>query len=217
MRKRFRTIRGQGKGELTERKSRFIGHAKRIDTEESAGQFINEVRNEHRDANHNAFAYICGDRGEQRRFSDDGEPSGTAGKPVLQMIQKEELRDIVVVVTRYFGGIRLGTGGLVRAYTRAASAAVSDAGIISMGLFFRIRIRVQYPLLGSTRHLLEESEKITITKINYSDIVEFTVMCPFEDREWLKERMTDISSGNAGFMIEGQEFMEMPGNEKERK
>lgn len=116
----YRTIYEYGCDEFTEERSRFIGYAKPINSEEEAVEFVDEIKKKHKDATHNVWAYTVGPTMNIQRYSDDGEPQGTAGIPALEVIKKEDLRDVVVVITRYFGGIKLGAGGLVRAYTRGA-------------------------------------------------------------------------------------------------
>ena len=139
----YRTILNEASDEFIERKSRFIGYIKPVTTQEDAVSFINEIKSKHWDATHNVYAYILRD-GQIRRYSDDGEPQGTAGIPVLDVLQKEGLTDCVVVVTRYFGGILLGGGGLVRAYSHAAKLAVDAAGVIKMSMCVRAECECDY-------------------------------------------------------------------------
>ncbi|MBO5667208.1 MAG: YigZ family protein, partial [Firmicutes bacterium] len=126
---RYSTIQKEGQAELIIEKSRFIGYVKPVETREEADAFIKEIKARHRDATHNVPAFVIGEKFQQQWASDDGEPQGTSGVPMLQMMVKEGITNVVVVVTRYFGGIKLGTGGLVRAYTNTAKAALEDAGI----------------------------------------------------------------------------------------
>ena len=127
----YRTVGKSGEAELVIEKSQFISYAAPAATEEEALEFIQAIKKKHRDATHNVPAYVIGENNDIQRFSDDGEPSGTAGVPMLEVLKKEDLRDTVLVVTRYFGGIKLGTGGLVRAYTKAAKLALEAAGIVT--------------------------------------------------------------------------------------
>ena len=126
----YRTIARAGSSELVVRKSRFICHVQRASTDADARAFIAEIKKRHWDANHNCSAYVVGDRGDIQRTSDDGEPSGTAGVPMLNVLLKRELTDTVAVVTRYFGGVKLGAGGLIRAYGQAVTAAIDEVGIV---------------------------------------------------------------------------------------
>ena len=132
----FRTIHDYGCDEIIINKSKFIGYASPINSEDEAIEFINQIRKKHSDATHNVYAYVYGDNNSIQRYSDDGEPSGTAGMPVLNVIKLEDLRNVVVVVTRYFGGVKLGAGGLVRAYTKGAKIGLDNGIIVDKILFF---------------------------------------------------------------------------------
>ena len=125
----YKTLAKAGSDEIIIEKSRFIGYCAPVSSEEEALEFIEKIKKKHYDATHNVFAYVVGLDNNIQRYNDDGEPSGTAGVPILEVIKKEDLRNVVIVVTRYFGGIKLGTGGLIRAYTKGAKIAL-DAGII---------------------------------------------------------------------------------------
>lgn len=153
----YKTIQGTAQARIEEKKSEFIAHAAFADTEEKALAFLNGIRAKHRTANHNVYAYILRD-GARMRYSDDGEPAKTAGTPVLESIQHAGLSDVIVVVTRYFGGILLGTGGLVRAYTAAASGALQAAERVSMRSVVDCTIRVPYPLFETARRMIEQAD-----------------------------------------------------------
>lgn len=150
----YRTISGQGEAEMVIQKSQFIGYALPVETEEAALEFIQTIKKKHRDATHNVSAYIIGEQNEIQRFSDDGEPSGTAGIPILDVLKKEGLHNTVVVVTRYFGGIKLGTGGLVRAYTNVAKLALEAAEIVTKTLYQIVQVIIDYSLLGMMQNQL---------------------------------------------------------------
>lgn len=152
--KRYKTLYKYGFEEIEIRRSRFIGHAMPISSEEEAVKFIDEIRAKHRMATHNVYAYVFGDNDEIQRYSDDGEPSGTAGLPVLNLIKKEGLKNVAVVVTRYFGGILLGAGGLVRAYIKSAKAGIDSAVVVEKVLFKIISIKLDYTLLGKVQNEL---------------------------------------------------------------
>lgn len=152
--KSFKTISGENVFEFTEKRSKFIGTIKHIETEEQAVQFINEMRSKYWDARHNVYAYSLNE-GNIKRFSDDGEPHGTAGKPVLDVLDGAELKNIVLVVTRYFGGILLGTGGLVRAYSAAAQGAVNTADIKTMTDCREIEIICEYGMFDTLSSILK--------------------------------------------------------------
>ncbi len=160
----YKTIRHDSEFHLVEKKSEFIGYASPVSSETEAIAFVNAIRKKHSDARHNVFAYVLRE-GNCTRFSDDGEPHGTAGMPVLDSIRKSGLTDCVVVVTRYFGGILLGTGGLVRAYTSAASGALNDAEVAEVGTFSLIELKSSYadyqklmPLVSSFEAKVESSD-----------------------------------------------------------
>ena len=140
----YRTIKEYGEDEVIINKSRFIGYSSPINSEEEAIDFINLIKSKHKDATHNVYAYVFGEESNIQRFNDDGEPSGTAGIPVLEVIKKEDLRNIVVVVTRYFGGVKLGGGGLIRAYTKGAKLGIDSGIIVDMTLHIKIKISIPY-------------------------------------------------------------------------
>lgn len=141
--KLYTTLKGEGTGVFEEKRSEFIGVAAHIDCEKDAQELIKRIKAKHHDARHNVFAYVC-NSGNVQRYSDDGEPQGTAGIPVLDVIRKSGLDDVCIVVTRYFGGILLGAGGLVRAYTAAAKIAVDEAGIVTYEKYTEFRIVLNY-------------------------------------------------------------------------
>ncbi len=152
----YRTIEGQVTTETEEKKSRFIANAAFVDTEEKAVEFLNSIRAQHRTARHNVYAYVLRE-GARMRYSDDGEPAKTAGLPVLEAIQHAGLTDCIVVVTRYFGGTLLGTGGLVRAYTESASSALRAANVVTVRSCVRVEVRVDYALYERALLLLQEA------------------------------------------------------------
>lgn len=195
----YRTIHKYGKDEIIINKSRFIGHAMPIESEEDALEFIWKIKEEYRDATHNVYAYVLGENNNIQRFSDDGEPSGTAGIPVLEVIKKENLRKVVVVVTRYFGGIKLGAGGLIRAYTKGAKIAL-EAGIIVDKIPHRkLKIRINYTSYGMVENFLNQGGYI-IDSIEYDDGVNIYVYIEHKDLEALTIKISNLTSGTA--MIE---------------
>lgn len=155
----YKTIRGFGSDEFVERKSRFIGSIQPVSTEEEAIAFIQSVKERNREANHNVYAYVLRE-GQIRRYSDDGEPQGTGGVPVLEVLLKEGLVDCCVVVTRYFGGILLGAGGLVRAYSHGAKLAVDAAGILNMQPCTVMELTMDYSLYGKITYILPRYETV---------------------------------------------------------
>ena len=156
----YLTLRKEAEDEFIEKRSRFIGYAKPVTTQEEAMDFINQIRAKHWDATHNVYAYVLRE-GQARRYSDDGEPSGTAGVPVLDVLLKENITDCVVVATRYFGGVMLGAGGLVRAYSHTSKIAVDAAGIMKMSVCSVMSVTCDYNFYGRLTSLIPEFGGIT--------------------------------------------------------
>ncbi len=172
----YLTLAQENNDEFTVKHSRFIGYAKPVQTQEDAVGFINEIKSKHWDAKHNVYAYILRD-GQTKRYSDDGEPQGTAGIPVLDVLQKEGLTDCVVVVTRYFGGILLGGGGLVRAYSHAAKLAVDAGQVVKMSLCVRAECECDYGFYGKLSSLIPECGG-TIENSEFTDVVKVVFTMP---------------------------------------
>src|SRR5699024_5844792 len=148
------TVKKRGSVEINIQKSRFIGYVKRVETEEDAQKFIQEIKKKHHDATHNCSAYMIGEHDQIQKANDDGEPSGTGGIPMLEVLKKQGLKDTAVVVTRYFGGIKLGAGGLIRAYGNTTSQAIQATGIVRRQLMQGFSITVDYALLGKLENVL---------------------------------------------------------------
>ena len=165
----YKTIRKRAESSFTEKKSEFIGYISPAETEEEAIAFINEIRAMHRKATHNCYAYILRNNNTSRH-SDDGEPGGTAGMPIYDVLSKNGITDVVCVVTRYFGGILLGTGGLVHAYSKGASTALANSDIVTMEVAYSLKISCDYTMYGMIGSVLPEYEAI-IRNTEYSDIV----------------------------------------------
>ena len=200
----YRTLHEFGTDEITIEKSVFIGYAKPIKSEEEALEFINEIKKKHKDATHNVWAYTVGKNMNIQRYSDDGEPQGTAGIPTLEVIKKEDLRDVAVVVTRYFGGTKLGAGGLVRAYTKGAKLGLESVKIIYKVMYQEVKAKIDYTQLGKVQNELMNLGYF-IKDTVYEDNVEIVVYSRLEDVEKLSEKMIDITSGT-GKIILGEEF-----------
>ncbi len=158
-------------------KSRFLTYLKHVENETDAQEFINSIKKKHFDARHNCSAYIIGERSEIQKSSDDGEPSGTAGSPMLEVLKKNELSDIVVVVTRYFGGIKLGAGGLIRAYGKSVTLGLEVSQIVKKSIFNCYQLEINYDLLGMLENYLHQNE-IRIQDKAYTDKVIFTILLP---------------------------------------
>lgn len=194
--KDYKTILGYGEAEDVINKSKFIGYAKPVETEEEAQTFIEEIKKHHWKATHNVPVYILGLNNEVQRYSDDGEPSGTAGVPILNMLINEGITNIVVVVTRYYGGIKLGTGGLVRAYTHGAKIALEEAKVIDRVLKKQFSISMDYTLHGKVQNELMNGDYIVKDTI-YTDKVEMIIYCSPKDEEKLISSVTNITNGKA--------------------
>lgn len=201
----YRTVHERGSDEFVVEKSTFIGHAMPIETEEEARAFIDEIKSKYKDATHNVWAYTVGESMNIQRYSDDGEPQGTAGIPTLEIIKKEDLRNVVVVVTRYFGGIKLGAGGLVRAYTKGAKIGLEAAKIVEKRPFVKVEIGCDYTLLGKIQNELS-NKGYNIRDIEYTDVVNIIVYCEKEGVDSLKDLITELSSATANF-AEKDEFL----------
>ncbi|MCI8582830.1 MAG: YigZ family protein [Dorea sp.] len=203
-----------GQGEIVEKKSRFIATVRPVSNEEEALAFIEEMRKKYWDARHNCFAYVIGERNELARFSDDGEPGGTAGKPMLDVLLGEELHNVAVVVTRYFGGTLLGTGGLVRAYSKAVKAGLMESiiGVRTVGV--KLTIGMEYTLLGKVQYILGE-RKIPILDSAYTDKAEIFCLVPAGGLADLKADLIEGTSGKA-LLTEGEacHFAEIEGDIK---
>lgn len=200
----YKTLHKFGIDEYIVEKSTFIGYAKPIKTEEEAIEFINEIKKKHKDATHNVWAYTVGENMNIQRYSDDGEPQGTAGIPTLEVIKKENLRDVVVVVTRYFGGIKLGAGGLVRAYTKGAKIGIEAGIVIEKVKYTEVKIKIEYTQLGKIQNEIMNLGFVVKDTI-YSEDVEIIVYAKVEDVNSLKDRMIDITSATADVSL-GDEY-----------
>ncbi|HSQ33320.1 MAG TPA: YigZ family protein [Peptostreptococcaceae bacterium] len=202
--KSYKTIHEYGHDEIIIEKSTFIGYAKPVDTEDEAIEFIKEIKKKHKDARHNVWAYTIGMNMETQRYSDDGEPQGTAGIPTLEVIKKEDLRNVAVVVTRYFGGIKLGAGGLVRAYTKGAKIGLNSSKIIEKVLYKDIRIKIDYNQLGKVQNEIINMGYF-INDTLYEDKVVFMVYSKIDEVDELKEKIIEITSATAE-ISEKEEF-----------
>ena len=187
--------------EYTVEKSRFIAHASPTETPDEAKLFVAEIKEKYKDATHNVPAFICGPGMEHQWQSDDGEPQGTSGMPILKLISSEELTNLVIVVTRYFGGIKLGTGGLARAYSHAAKLAIEKAGICEVREGIELTYSFDYTYLSKLRNL-SGSNGFTIEDINYTDTVNAKLCCMSEESDRIKSLMSDITGGKASLTDE---------------
>lgn len=201
----YKTVRQAASAELVERRSRFIAHVSPVATEPDALAFLEKIRTQHRDATHNVYAYVLSDN-HISRFSDDGEPGGTAGMPVLDVLRKEGLTDVIVVVTRYFGGVLLGAGGLVRAYGKAAHDGVHTAGVVSMRYCHGVTLDCPYELLGKVRYFIETGRYI-LEDISYAERVSIAAYVPHGRLEEFCTGITDATGGAVSAVQTGERYV----------
>ena len=192
----YKTAFEYGEAEYVVEKSRFIAHVQPVESYEEAQEFVNKIKQEYRDATHNVPAIICGNKQEIQWASDDGEPSGTSGLPMLKMIAEQDITNVTVVVTRYFGGIKLGTGGLARAYTTAAKAGLEAAGICEIREGCAFVYEFDYSYLAKLQNLAKEG-KFEIGETNFTDKVTAEIKCLLESADEIENMMTDLTSGQA--------------------
>ncbi len=189
----YRTVQKEGSAEQIIEKSRFIAYVKPVSSKEEADDFIAAIRKKHRDATHNVPAMVIGDKMQIQWASDDGEPQGTSGAPMVRLMVAEEITDTVIVVTRYFGGIKLGTGGLARAYTSTAKLGLESAGICDVFEQLAMTYVLDYTYLSKLQNL--EGEMFKINNINYTEIVEVELSTDPENKEQVQDLINNITGG----------------------
>lgn len=192
----YRVVYRGGEGEIVEKKSRFIATVKPVESEEEAVNFINEMKKKYWDARHNCSAFVIGANQELTRCSDDGEPAQTAGRPMLDVLLKEGVTNVAVVVTRYFGGVLLGTGGLVRAYQKSVQEGLANSQIIEKRNGFLLYIGTDYNGIGKLQYLFAQKE-ISIMESEYGVDVKMTVLVPFERKEEIEKAVIEHTNGTA--------------------
>ena len=192
----YRILSSGATAQIIEKKSKFIATIRSVETEEEAVNFVDEIKKKYYNARHNCFAFVVGSKKECVRSSDDGEPSGTAGRPMLEVLLGQDLCNVAVVVTRYFGGVLLGTGGLVRAYTTAVQEALTKCDIIVMIDGIQIQITVEYSGIGKIQYLLGR-RGLTAENIVYTDKVIMEVIVPAVQLENISKEITEIMAGQA--------------------
>ncbi len=190
------TVKTEGFHEITIQKSRFIGYVKRVETEEAAQQFIQSIKKKHHSATHNCSAYMIGENDQIQKANDDGEPSGTAGVPMLEVLKQMNLKDTVVVVTRYFGGVKLGAGGLIRAYGNSTTEAIRAVGVVKRQRMQGFKVVVDYTLLGKVENELRQSDYI-LEDIVYVEHVECSVFVQVDQIEPFTEWITNLTNDQA--------------------
>ena len=203
----YLTVKNEGQHEIVIEKSRFIAHIARATTEEEAQEFIQKIKKEHNSATHNCSAYLIGETDNIQKANDDGEPSGTAGVPMLEVLKKRELKDTVAVVTRYFGGIKLGAGGLIRAYGKSVSEGLNHIGVVERQLQQIVHITVDYTLLGKMENELRNSV-YPIKEMYYMEKVEIQMYVPIKEKDTFKEWIIDLSNAQSEIVFGEEEYLE---------
>ncbi|TWT07250.1 YigZ family protein [Planococcus sp. CPCC 101016] len=207
MRENYTTVGDSASAEILIQKSRFIGHAARAETEQQAIEFIDSIKLRHRTATHNCSAYLIGEHDSIQKANDDGEPSGTAGFPMLEVLKKKGLKDTVLVVTRYYGGIKLGGGGLIRAYGKAASEALAASGIVERKLHHLMKTSIDYTWLGKLENEIRQSA-FPLDHLDYTDGVDLYIYVPVEKEQEFTNWINELTNGQAKISIEDSEFLE---------
>lgn len=196
----YQIIEYGGTAEIEEKKSRFIAHVAAAHSEEEALAFIESKKKAFWDARHNCYAYVLGEQAQIVRFSDDGEPGGTAGRPILEVLLGSGIRNLVVVVTRYFGGTLLGTGGLVRAYTKAAQAGIAASDVRTMRYGYEMTVVTDYNGIGKVQYIMGQ-RGITIAEADYAEQVSVRVKIPYEEKKAIEHEITEATAGRAGITV----------------
>lgn len=209
MRENYITVGSSASAEILINKSRFIGHAARAETEAEAIAFIESIKSEHRQATHNCSAYIIGEHDSIQKANDDGEPSGTAGVPMLEVLKKQGLKDTVLVVTRYYGGIKLGGGGLIRAYGKSASEAIAASGVVERSLHHLMKVSIDYTWLGKIENEIRQSD-YPLAGIDYSEAVALAIHVPVEKEQQFIDWVNELTNGQAEIESAHTEFLEFP-------
>lgn len=207
---KFRVPFAPAESEFVEKRSRFISHIWPVESEEQAQQYIKEMKARYYDARHNCWCYRIGHA--IARYSDDGEPQGTAGQPMLKVLEREEVTNVCCVVTRYFGGILLGAGGLTRAYSKGAKDALIASGIAVMGAWARVKVPCTYPLFQRVKLEIESANGV-VDDVQYGADVVLAVSLPAEQTESLQHRLTELSAGGIAVEVLSEEYRPGPRQE----
>ena len=198
MKEQFKQIYKAGEGEIVEKKSRFIAHVLPVSSEEEALSYIEQYKKQYWDARHNCYAFSVGYEQPVLRFSDDGEPSGTAGKPILEVITGQELHNVLIIVTRYFGGVLLGTGGLVRAYTESAKAGLNNSVVVIKKLGKEVLLTTNYTDIGKLQYYFAQ-EQVDVADTVYEDTVRVKLYVPLSALHVVEKHINELTSGQARF------------------
>lgn len=205
----YKTVEGRAEAAYEISKSRFLTFVARAESEAEAAAFAQQIRKRYWDATHNCVAYVIGAGGRLQKADDDGEPGGTAGRPMLEVLKKNGLTDIAVVVTRYFGGIKLGAGGLIRAYGKAVSLGLAAARIVEKRRFRRIAVEVDYALFGTLENQLRE-QKLRVAEKAFADKVRFVLLAPQGEEEAVAASVADWTAGRARLETLDETLLELP-------
>lgn len=205
----YRTIRQDGQAQEEIKKSRFICHAKRVYSEEEARDFIAAIKKEHYKATHNCSAFIVGEKSEIKRTSDDGEPSGTAGVPMLGVMENHQLTNVCFVVTRYFGGIKLGAGGLIRAYAGIVALAIKEIGLFEIKEQADLRLKMSYSQYQNFDNFLKAEDLIEFDT-EFTDIVATTIYIDKQEKETLVQKLVEFFNGKIQIDDQGLREVEIP-------
>ncbi|MFR7397845.1 YigZ family protein [Streptococcus anginosus] len=205
----FRTIKEDGQVQEEIKKSRFICHIKRVTTEDEARNFIQAVKKEHYKATHNCSAFILGERSEMKRSSDDGEPSGTAGVPMLGVLENHQLTNVCAVVTRYFGGIKLGAGGLIRAYAGSVALAIKEIGSVHIKEQLGLRLTLSYSQYQELPNFLK-AKQLQEQDTAFTDQVQTTIFVDKDDKESVIESLIELFNGKIDIVEQGLRKVEVP-------
>lgn len=205
----YRTIRQDGQAQEEIKKSRFICHAKRVYSEEEARDFIAAIKKEHYKATHNCSAFIVGEKSETKRTSDDGEPSGTAGVPMLGVMENHQLTNVCFVVTRYFGGIKLGAGGLIRAYAGSVALAIKEIGLIEIKEQAGLRLKMSYSQYQNFDNFLKAEDLIEFDT-EFTDLVATTIYIDKQEKEPLEQKLVEFFNGKIQIDDQGLREVEIP-------
>ena len=208
MKKSFKTINERAEAEIVEKKSRFIANVSPISSEEEATNFIAEIKKQHYNARHNCFAYVIGGDIPIVKFSDDKEPNGTAGKPILDVLLGEKIENAIIVVTRYFGGTLLGIGGLVRAYGKSAKEGILAGKIVQMDVYTKVFINVDYSLIGKIQYEVSNNGHIIIDT-EYTDLVKFSLYVKSELVDEFIRNIVNITNNVANINKENEYFLKL--------
>ena len=205
----YKTITTGGEAEYEIQRSRFLTHTAHVETEQEAQDFIRTIKKKYFDARHNCSAWILGAKSSLQKSNDDGEPGGTAGNPILETMKKNGLTNTVIVVTRYFGGIKLGAGGLIRAYSHTAALGIEASGIQRMTLFCRTAVTISYSLLGTLENELRRQE-IRIADKAFAEAVTLTLLLPRETAGQTIAELVDLTASRCEIVPQGEEYLGIP-------